>query len=162
MASDEVDRIIEQWGAERPDVDVSGMALIARISRLERKIGPRLDQVFARHDLESWEFDLLATLRRHGEPFELTPGQLLASMMISSGATTNRIDRAEQRGLVVRSTHSTDRRQVLVRLTSKGRKLVDAALVDHAANEAAIVSGLSAIQQKQLISLLRTIAASLD
>lgn len=160
MAADHIDAILEQWGRERPDVDVSGMAIIGRLSRLEQTIRPRLDEVFAAHDLESWEFDVLATLRRSGEPHQLTPGALLASMMITSGAMTNRLKRLEDRGLVTRSPSPDDGRQVLVTLTEAGLATVDAALVDHAANEARIVEGLSERQRAQLIKLLRLLQES--
>ena len=155
--SDHVDEIVEQWNRERPDVDVSGMAIIGRLTRLEQIIRPRLNTVFAQHDLESWEFDVLATLLRHGEPHQLTPGQLLDSMMITSGTMTNRIDRLEQRNLVKRSRSRTDGRQVLVTLTKAGLKKVDAALLDHAANELAIIDGLQPDQRDQLINLLRVL-----
>lgn len=154
-ASDHVDEIVEQWRRERPEVDVSGMAIIGRITRLEKLVRPQLDAVFARHDLESWEFDVLATLLRNGDPHQLTPGHLLESMMITSGAMTNRIDRLEKRGLVKRARSPTDGRQVLVVLTKNGLKKVDSALVDHAANERAIISALTSQQRDQLIDLLR-------
>lgn len=159
---DSVDVIVDQWRSERPDVDVSGMAIIGRLGRLERLIRPRLDEVFAEHDLESWEFDVLATLLRSGEPHRLTPGELLESMMITSGAMTNRIDRLEHRGFVKRAKSPSDGRQVLVSLTAKGRKKVDAALIDHAANENAILSGLSSNQQRELIDLLRVLSHAVD
>ncbi|WP_428264220.1 MarR family winged helix-turn-helix transcriptional regulator [Haliangium sp.] len=152
---DHVDEILQQWARERPDVDVSAMAIIGRISRLEKVIRPRLNAVFADHDLESWEFDVLATLLRTGPPNRLTPGELLASMMITSGAMTNRIDRLEKRGLVKRERSRDDGRLVLVTLTRKGRKKVDAALVDHAANELRIISALTPAQRAQLADLLR-------
>ena len=159
--SDPVDEIVAQWNRERPDVDVSGMAVIGRISRLEKLIQPRLDAVFARHELESWEFDVLATLLRQGEPHQLTPGQLLAAMMITSGAMTNRIDRLERRGLVERTKSPTDGRQVLVTLTSNGLTKVDAALVDHAANERSIIDPLTPEQRSHLIELLGVLARSM-
>lgn len=153
--SDHVDEIVEQWSRERPNVDVSGMAIIGRLTRLEQTIRPRLNAVFAQHDLESWEFDVLATLLRNGEPHQLTPGQLLNSMMITSGTMTNRIDRLEQRGFVKRSKSQTDGRQVLVTLTKAGLKKVDAALLDHATNELSIIEALQPDQRNQLIGLLR-------
>ena len=155
MEADQVDEIVAQWNRERPDVDVAGMAIIGRLARIEKVIRPRLNEVFAQHDLESWEFDVLATLLRNGPPYQLTPGQLLDSMMITSGAMTNRIDRLEQRGLVTRAKSPTDGRQVLVSLTPKGMRRVDAALVDHAENEREILSGLEPQQFQQLVDLLR-------
>lgn len=154
---DHVDEIIAQWNRERPEVDVSGMAVIGRLTRLERVIRPRLNTVFARHDLESWEFDVLATLLRNGEPHQLTPGQLLESMMITSGAMTNRIDRLEERGFVKRVSSPTDGRQVLVTLTRKGTKKLDVVLLDHAANELDILSALDPDQRAQLVELLRVL-----
>lgn len=157
METDQVDEIIDQWNRERPDVDVSGMAIIGRITRLSQTIRPRLNAVFATHDLESWEFDVLATLLRNGPPHQLTPGELLDSMMITSGAMTNRLKRLEQRGFVERSASPADGRQVLVTLTAAGLAKVDAALVDHAANEAEIVGALTPRQQDQLVTLLRSL-----
>lgn len=157
---DHVDGIIDQWNRERPDVDVSGMEIIGRLGRLERIIRPRLDAVFAEHDLESWEFDVLATLLRNGAPHQLTPGRLLDSMMITSGAMTNRLDRLESRGLVERSKSPDDGRQVLVTLTKTGMRKVDATLVDHAANELEIVSELGARDRATLITLLRRLSLS--
>ena len=85
-AIDEVDAILEQWSRERPEIDVSAMAIVGRISRLEKLIAPRLDTAFSRHGLESWEFDVLATLRRHAPPHQLTPGALIVASMITSSA----------------------------------------------------------------------------
>ncbi|MGI9621345.1 MAG: MarR family winged helix-turn-helix transcriptional regulator [Acidimicrobiales bacterium] len=155
METDKVDEIVAQWAVERPDVDVTGMAIIGRITRLEREIRPLLNSVFAEHGLESWEFDLLATLLRSGEPHQLTPGQLLDSMMITSGAVTNRIDRLEARGFVKRNKSESDGRQVLVALTEQGMAVVDAALLDHADNELQIIKALDEGERTNLVELLR-------
>lgn len=159
--TDHVDVVIDQWARERPDVDVSAMAIIGRLSRLDAAIRARLDVVFDAHGLESWEFDVLATLRRNGEPHQLTPGQLLDSMMITSGTMTNRINRLERRGYVRRSPDPEDGRQVLVALTQEGLDVVDVALVDHAENGRSIVSGLDAKQRSQLVELLRQLGLSI-
>jgi DNA-binding MarR family transcriptional regulator len=159
--TDHVHGVVEQWNRVRPDVDVSGMAVIGRITRLEKLIRPRLDVVFAQHNLQIWEFDVLATLVRDGAPHQLTPGALLESMMITSGAMTNRIDRLEERGLVKRIANPDDGRQVLVALTKKGQKTLDAALVDHAANELDILAGLDEHQKRQLEDLLRVLCVTL-
>jgi DNA-binding MarR family transcriptional regulator len=159
---DAVDAILDQWAAERPDVDVSAIAIIGRISRLERRLAPELAQVFASHGLESWQYDVLATLRRSGPPFELTVGELLESMMLASGTITHRIDRLQGRGLVERRADPNDGRVVRVRLTRAGRALVDRAIVDHAANEARLVSGLSRREQEQLAALLRRLHVTVD
>ena len=152
---DLVDTILEQWKRERPDVDTSGMAIIGRISRLERMIAPHLKRVFAEHELEPWEFDVLATLRRSGTPHRLTAGQLLSAMMVTSGAVTHRIDRLEQRRLIRRVADATDGRLVVVELTGAGLKKIDQALPDHAANEAKILAGLTGAKRATLARLLR-------
>lgn len=159
---DGVDAILDQWRAERPDLDLSGMSVIGRISRLERELRPRLEEVFARHGLEGWEFDVLATLRRSGPPFRLTAGDLLERMMISSGTVTHRINRLEGRGLIAREADPSDGRVVLVALTPAGRRLIDAAVEDHTANEAALVAALSPAERERLIRLMRQLACSLD
>jgi DNA-binding MarR family transcriptional regulator len=159
---DHVDEILRQWGRERPDVDVSAMAIIGRISRLERLISVRLDRVFAAHGFEAWEFDVLATLRRSGPPFELRAGQLIDAMMITSGTMTNRIDRLEHRGLVDRRKDPADGRVVLVALTATGRRRVDAALEAHAANELDIISALSTHDRDDLTRVLRRLHLALD
>ncbi len=161
-SGDHVDTIIEQWNAERPTVDVSAMAVIGRLSRLDKLVRPRLNAVFAEHDLEPWEFDVLATLLRTGGDHQLTPGHLLESMMITSGAMTNRLDRLEERGFVRRTKSPTDGRQVLVKLTAKGTRKVDAALVDHAVNERSILRGLTAEDEASLVDLLRRLERSIS
>jgi DNA-binding MarR family transcriptional regulator len=162
VESDHVDEILRQWSRERPDVDVSAMAIIGRISRLERMISVRLDRVFAQHGLEAWEFDVLATLRRSGSPFELSAGRLLDAMMITSGTMTNRIDRLEHRGFARRRKDPADGRVVLVALTPTGRRRVDAALEAHAANELDIIGCLSPRDQNELTRLLRRLHRTLD
>lgn len=159
---DHVDQIVAQWGEQRPDLDVSGMAIIGRLSRLELRIRPRLQEVFVSHGLEAWEFDMLATLRRSGPPFRLSAGQLLESMMITSGTMTNRIDRLEERGLIRRVGDPNDRRKVLVELTQEGLETVDETLPDHAANEKRLLEALSPEEQQVLIGLLRKLHESMD
>lgn len=152
---DAVDRISAQWAEVRPDVDSSPLAVIGRVSRLSRLIDKRLGESFARFGLEAWMYDVLATLRRSGEPYELTAGELVAQAMVTTGAITNRIDRLEQRGLVERAAAS-DRRKVIVRLTPAGRELVDAVVGPHMAVEEEILASLSPRQRDDLVRLLRT------
>jgi len=151
---DAVDRILDQWHTTRPEVDVSPLAVIGRVSRLSRLIDRRLAENFARFGIESWMYDVLATLRRQGEPYSLTAGELVRHTMITTGAVTNRIDRLEQRGLVER-TGTHDRRKVLVRLTPAGRDLVDEVIGAHVATERAILAELSDRQEHELAQLLR-------
>lgn len=157
MTDDHVDRILEQWGHERPDVDVSAMGVIGRVSRLAVDIAVQLRRVFAQFGLEEWEFDVLATLRRHWEPFRLTAGQLVVSTMVTSGAMTNRIDRLEKRGYVRREKDPNDGRVVWVALADAGRDVIDRALPAHAANEARMVAALSEAERTQLVELVRKV-----
>jgi len=161
MGSDHVDRVVEEWAQERPDLDTSPIRIIGRISRLSRAIDRQLQTVFAHHGLEAWEYDVLASLRRSGAPYELTAGELLDALMITSGAVTNRIDRLEQRGFVRRSKSRDDRRVVRIRLTPAGRAAVDATIGDHLANEAGILRGLTPAEARQLERLLRKVQAEL-
>lgn len=146
---------------ERPDLDPSPIRIIGRISRLSRTIDQQLKQVFALHDLEAWEYDVLASLRRSGAPFELSAGQLLAALMITSGAVTNRIDRLERRGLVRRTKVPTDRRIVRIRLTNDGFAAIDGAVSDHLDNEARILQSLTPADVRQLERLLRKLQQGL-
>lgn len=157
---DTVDRIISQWDAVRPDVDSSPIEVIGRVSRLSRLIDQHLAENFARYDLGDWMYDVMATLRRSGEPYQLTAGDLMRQCMVTTGAMTNRIDRLEQRGLVERAA-TDDRRKVIVRLTKRGLDTVDEAVVAHMATEREILSSLSPRQQHELANLLRTTLVAL-
>lgn len=126
--ADSVDRIIAAWTRERPDLPVDRMEVWSRVTRLSRLLDRERSRAFAQHGLEVWEFDVLAALRRAGSPYQLSPGQLLVELEVSSGAMTNRITRLSQRGLVVRRPHPVDGRSALVELTDQGRELADGAL----------------------------------
>ena len=162
MHQDHVDRVMEQWARERPELDASPIRIVGRISRLSRGIDRQLKTVFDQHGLEAWEYDLLAALRRSGDPFELNAGDLLAALMITSGAVTNRLDRLEQRGLLQRTKVAEDRRVVRVRLTAAGRTAIDSALPDHLANEATILGELTIAERRQLERLLRKVQLGLS
>jgi DNA-binding MarR family transcriptional regulator len=153
--SDRIDEIVEQWGRERPDVDTRAMALIGRIQRAAAAVRPRLDEVHAKHGLTGESFDVLAALRRSGPPFILTPTELYRQLMLSSGAVTNRVDHLEARGLVAREPDDVDRRSIRVRLTTKGKQLIDRALTAHARNESSILGVLTAAERDQVSALLR-------
>ena len=152
---DAVDRILRQWNVVRPDIDSSPLSVIGRVSRLSRLIDRTLAENFARFGLDNWMYDMLATLRRSGEPYELTAGDLVRQSMVTTGAITTRIDRLEQRGLVERAS-AEDRRKVIVRLTEPGRQLVDDVVASHMDTEREILSALSPRQQADLANLLRT------
>ena len=152
---DAVDRITAQWHTVRPDLDVSPIEVIGRVSRLSRLIDRRLAENFARYGLENWMYDVLATLRRSGPPYELMAGELVGQTMVTTGAITNRIDRLEQRGFVERDT-AQDRRKVVVRLTAQGLQIVDDVVADHLDAEREIVAVLSERQRRELARMLRS------
>lgn len=159
---DQIDRILEQWQRERPDVDAFAMGLVGRIQRIAQALRPRLDAVHQRFGLSGESFDVLAALRRSGEPYRLTPTQLYREMMLSSGAMTNRIDRLEADGLIERRPDPRDRRGTLICLTRKGRALIDKAVAVHVENERKQISGLSEKELGQLNALLRRLLESLE
>ncbi len=154
---DEVDELSEAWARERPDLDLAPVAVFSRISRLARHLDLARRTAFTRHRIESWEFDVLAALRRAGTPYELSPGRLLRETLVTSGTMTNRVDRLAARGLVERSPDPADRRGVIVRLTADGRQTVDAAFEELLAAEAALLADLPDADRDQLASQLRTL-----
>jgi DNA-binding MarR family transcriptional regulator len=157
---DEVDRIVEQWNRERPDLDVSPTETLQRITRLSLLQGVSFARVFARHGISFGEYLVLAALRRAGPPYRMNPTSLFNSVVLSSGAMTNRLDRLEAMGLVERQLDPTDRRGRLVVLTDRGRELVDRAVVDHLQNEHRLLGALDAGERKQLAGLLRKLLLS--
>jgi DNA-binding MarR family transcriptional regulator len=152
---DEVDAVVEAWARERPDLDVAPMRVLSRVTRLARHLDRQRAAAFSAHGLETWEFDVLAALRRAGAPNQLSPGQLVRETMVTSGTMTNRVDRLAARGLVHRELHPGDKRGVLVRLTDAGRTAVDAALADLLQAERALLAGLAEDDQHQLAQTLR-------
>ncbi|KJK55808.1 MarR family winged helix-turn-helix transcriptional regulator [Saccharothrix sp. ST-888] len=159
--ADHVDRVVEQWAAERPDLDVSPMAVIGRLKRLSRLVESELRRTFSAHGLDAASFDVLATLRRSGPPYRLTPTGLMHASMVTSGAVTQRLDRLEARGLVARVSSESDGRSVLVALTDEGRELIDRALPDHLDTEHRLLAGLTGPQRAALAESLRTLLESL-
>lgn len=160
--TDEVDRIVEAWQRERPDLDVAPLSVLSRVSRLARHLDLARRSAFDRHDLELWEFDVLSALRRAGEPYQLSPGALVTQTLVTSGTMTNRIDRLEARGLVERRPVPADRRGVLVRLTAEGRVRVDDALEDLLRVEQGLLAGLPERDRLALADLLRSLVAPFD
>lgn len=159
---DEVDRLVAAWAHERPDLDASPLEVLSRVTRLARYLDRARKAAFARYDLEGWEFDVLAALRRAGRPYALSPGQLLTQTLVTSGTMTNRIERLESKRLVERLPDSNDRRSVRVRLTPRGKNRVDAALADLLERERKLLETLTPAQQDALAGLLRTLVASFD
>ncbi|MCL2883837.1 MAG: MarR family transcriptional regulator, partial [Coriobacteriia bacterium] len=141
---DQVDQIIYQWSRVRPDLDVSPMGIVGRISRLGVLLVKEQTKVFERYGLDFAAFDVLATLFRSGSPYELSPSHLARSMMVTPGAVTQRLTRMESDGLIARTHNTDDRRGVTVRLTEQGQKLVGIVLPEHLANERRLLSALNA------------------
>ncbi len=159
---DEVDDLVAAWQAERPDLDIEPLQVLSRVSRLARHLDRARRAAFASHDLEPWEFDVLSALRRQGPPYQLSPGALLRTTLVTSGTMTNRIDRLEQAGLVRRQPDPQDKRGVLVTLTAAGRSRVDAALADLLASERVLLEGLGGAERRTLADLLRILLTPLD
>ncbi|MFG1704946.1 MarR family winged helix-turn-helix transcriptional regulator [Nonomuraea sp. M3C6] len=152
---DAIDRILEQWRRERPDLDLSAMGMFGRLAQVMRILEPRIDQVFSKHGLRQGEFDVLAALRRAGPPYTLIPSELSAVLMMSRAGMTNRLDRLEAAGLVERSLDPADRRSFRVRLTRKGLRIIDDTLTEHAANMARLASPVTPEEAETLAEILR-------
>ncbi|MGA5819419.1 MarR family winged helix-turn-helix transcriptional regulator [Kitasatospora sp. NPDC094028] len=152
---DTIDEIVEQWAGTGLDLDVDVIALVGRMRRLGVRVEGALREYFTSCGLDSSEFDVLATLRRSGEPYELNARALLKAAMVTSGAITNRVDRLSAKGLVERRPCPNDRRAVLVRLTPAGKDLIDSVLDGHVRNEERILAALDAGERAQLDGLLR-------
>jgi DNA-binding MarR family transcriptional regulator len=160
--ADDVDRIVEAWHRERPDLDVAPLHILSRVSRLARHLDRARGSAFAEHGLEGWGFDVLSALRRAGPPYQLSPGQLVAQMLVTSGTMTNRVDRLAARGLVGRGPDPSDRRGVKVTLTTAGRTVVDAAMADLLDRERILLAQLPPSEQEQLSELLRRLLSPFE
>jgi DNA-binding MarR family transcriptional regulator len=157
---DEIDRIVAEWKQVRPDLDVSPTHTLQRITRLGILQAASFARVFAPYGVTFGEYLVLAALRRAGPPYRMNPTKLFNSVILSSGAMTNRLDGLEEMGLVERLPDPTDRRGRLVGLTDKGRELVDSAVADHLENEQGLLAALDAGEREQLAGLLRKLLLS--
>jgi len=154
MPLDHVARIQAEWARERPDLDVGPQGVIGRLHRLAGHLTEQLLVVYRRFGLGEGDFDVLATLRRAGEPFERAPGELAQFTMVTTGAMTKRVDRLERDGLVTRRRSTTDGRGRVVALTPAGRELIDAAFTEHMHNERRLLDELSTEDAAALEPLL--------
>jgi DNA-binding MarR family transcriptional regulator len=161
-STDEVDRIVDAWNRERPDLDFSPLQILSRVARLSRHLDRARRAAFTRSNLEPWEFDVLAALRRAGSPYRLSPKALLLQTLVSSGTMTNRIDRLVERGLVERQGDPNDGRGILVQMTNAGLNTVDAAITRLVDAEADLLDGLSSTEQARLTVLLRKLSLDFD
>lgn len=159
---DEVDRLVSAWRRERPDLDVSPLEVLSRVNRLARHLDRARRTAFTERGLETWEFDVLSALRRAGNPYQLSPGQLLTQTLVTSGTMTNRIDRLAAAGLVSRHRDQQDKRGVLVALTDRGKRVADAALDGLLDRERRLLTGLEPAEQEELATLLRVLLAPFD
>src|SRR5699024_6959230 len=159
---DEVDRIVAAWRHERPDLDVSPMEILSRVSRLARQLDLARKTSFSDYGIEGWAFDVLSALRRSGEPYQLSPSPLLQETLVTSGTMTNRIDRLAARGSVAPRPDPGDRRRALAQLTASGRATVDSALADLLVKERAFLSGRTPAGSRKLASLLRELSTGFD
>ena len=157
---DEVDRLIAAWKRERPDLDLSPLAVLSRITRIARHLDIARRDAFG--DLENWGFDVLAALRRAGEPHQLSPGQLMQETMVTSGTMTNRLDRLEELQLITRQQDPDDGRGSLVTLTKAGMRAVDSALEDLLENERELLGTLTASDRQTLAGLLSKLVTQFD
>jgi DNA-binding MarR family transcriptional regulator len=159
---DYVDKILAQWNRERPDLDVAPMGLLGRLARLRFHLAREIEKTLAEHGLNPSSFDVLATLRRSGPPYRLSPGELIASTMVTSGTMTNRLDQLEKVGLIERAHNPDDRRGVIIALTPGGLELVDAAVTAHVANQHRLLDGLTQDERVALDNLLGKFLASFE
>lgn len=159
---DDVDEIVDAWRRERPDLDPDPLHVFSRVSRLARRLDLDRTSAFARHELDGWEFDVLSALRRAGEPYQLSPGQLVQQTLVTSGTMTNRVDRLVRRGWVERLPSPTDRRGVIVRLTEAGEATVDAAMADLLDRERELLAELGTGGREQLATHLRVLLAPFE
>jgi DNA-binding MarR family transcriptional regulator len=163
MTRDAVDELIDQWREQRPELEPHHLDAAATINRLARflaRVATELETALSKHGLKLGEFDVLSALRRGGPPFEQTPGQLIGSLFLSSGAMTNRIDRLERLGYVQRHAHPADGRGVIVRLTPSGRRTIDRAIETHSATEHRLLQVLTERDRRQLDRITRSLLES--
>lgn len=159
---DIVDRIVQEWTEERPDLDLDPLGVFSRITRISKRLARVRSNAFERSGLNAWEFDVLSVLRRGGEPYRQSPKVLLKETLVSSGTMTNRIDQMVKRGLVNRLPDPQDRRGVLVEITPLGLTLVDAAMTRLTDAEEHLLDGLTKAERERLTVLLRKLSVSLE
>ncbi|QEZ92203.1 MULTISPECIES: MarR family winged helix-turn-helix transcriptional regulator [Proteus] len=159
---DRIDKITKQWQRERPDLDISPMGLIGRLGNVTLHLSREMEKVFSQFGLNTSSFDVLATLRRSGEPYTLSPGEMLSTLMVTSGTMTNRIDQLEKAGWVIRKVNPEDGRGFLVSLTPQGLELINQVIEAHTENQKRLVSGLSQQEQQTLNQLLKVFLNSLE
>ena len=162
MPIDHVDRVVQQWKAEKPDYDLAPVEIIGRAGRIMEHVDRALEAKFEEFQISRASFDVLAALRRSGKPYKLTQRDLMRSLFRTSGSMSLRIDSLQRQGLVVRSPDKEDRRSVFVTLTPQGVELLETVIPEHLENESSLVAGLNRTERTQLITLLRKWLVSLE
>ncbi|MGI2111943.1 MarR family winged helix-turn-helix transcriptional regulator [Shewanella frigidimarina] len=159
---EDIDRVVAQWDEQKPHLDTEPMAVLGRFLRLQKHIETEISACHKQFDLTMGEFDVLATLRRNGKPYTLTPSKLLSSMMLTSGAMTNRLDKLESKDLIARVHSTEDRRSVSVALTNKGLAIIDEAIEEHVRIQHKLVASLSDSELPELNQLFKTWLAGFE
>ncbi len=159
---DRVDKIIKQWHQERPDLDVGPMQIIGRIKQLSQYFSREMGKTFSAHGLNAASFDVLATLRRSGPPYSLSPGDLMDSTMVTSGTMTNRINQLVTAGLVERTKNCQDARGFVISMTNEGHKLIDQVLIEHVKTQSQLTAVLTEKDKKSLNSILRKLLSNVE
>jgi DNA-binding MarR family transcriptional regulator len=162
VSEDHVDRLRAQWAGELPDLDTTPMAVLGRIYRLSRLVTPSIEETFARFELDRGEFDVLATLRRSGPPYRLTPTELYTALMIASGSLTHRLGRLESARLIARRPSDEDGRSLAVELTKEGRRRAEQAFRADMANEMRFLEGVDEGDLNKLAALLRKLTLTIE
>lgn len=157
MKKDMIDELQEDWIDQRPDLDTEAMGVVLRIQALAKILADQTAQRLDEYDLQWWQYDVLATLRRQGKPYRLAATELADAVMLTSGAMTNRLDRLEESGMISRVADKGDRRRVLVQLTGKGLELIEDAAETRFQSATDALACLSSDQESQLSGLLRRV-----
>lgn len=159
---DAIDAHLEQWQQEMPKLGAENTAILERLKRCHQLVSPQLDPVFAPFGISPWAFDVLATLRRAGSPWCMSPTALFSELMVTSGTMTTRLRKLEDQGLISRQANQNDARSMLVKLTPKGRTLVEKALVAYVKYNETVLEPLAASKQKQINDALKLLLEALE
>lgn len=160
--ADDVDRIVDAWTRERPDLDITPLQVLSRVTRIAKRVDRYRREAFKASHLESWEFDVLAALRRAGHPYQLSPKSLMAETLVTSGAMTHRLRKLEDRGFITRSSDPEDGRGVVVKLMPSGRDAVDLALSKLIEAEHTLITALSSSEQATVTQALRSLSLNVE
>ena len=160
--NDQVDKLLDQWAEQKPEVDCSGLDVVVRVQNLAKMLRRDEDEALEKLGLKMWEYDVLAVLLRQGAPYALPAKQLALEALLSTGAMTNRVDRLEARQFVEREDDPEDRRSVRVRLTRQGRELADLALDTRAELAAKQVDALSAREKQTVANALKKVLDAVE